>query len=148
MFAKGLFFVSKFLNWHTHQHFHISLYFFLAGFVEEEVRFCVQHRKRPQKQHDFDSSFALFRSDSCAQIIDGTFNTMTGRIYEYFLSIKLKRNYSLQLYFWKSKPPARSLTRPHKRVSFEKLLLSFYHPRENETKQDIVFINILHFNKL
>lgn len=42
---------------------------------------------------------------------------MTGRIYEYFINFKLKMVFLLSLYFWKSKPPAHSSTRPHKPVS-------------------------------
>lgn len=42
---------------------------------------------------------------------------MTGRIYEYFISIKLKMFPFFSLYFWKSKPPVHSSTRPHKLVS-------------------------------
>lgn len=42
---------------------------------------------------------------------------MTGRIYEYFISIKLKMFPFFSLYFWKSKPPVHSSTRPHKPVS-------------------------------
>lgn len=76
---------------------HISIFFAFADTGADEVSADSTARSppdaKPQSQAFLDCIFDSSSVDSCAQIIDGTIGTMTGRDYELVHSIKLKRNY-------------------------------------------------------